>query len=72
MIKEICAIDDKIRSCAGGAGTSVGTGGMVTKLNAASICMEQGIDMVLANSKDLKILRSIINGEDVGTLFKGE
>jgi glutamate 5-kinase len=72
MIKEICAIDDKIRSCAGGAGTSVGTGGMITKLNAASICMEQGIDMVLANSKDLKILRSIINGEDVGTLFKGE
>lgn len=72
MIKEICAIDDKIRSCAGGAGTSVGTGGMVTKLNAASICMEQGIDMVLANSKDLKILRSIVNGEDVGTLFKGE
>lgn len=72
MIKEICAIDDKIRSCAGGAGTSVGTGGMITKLNAASICMEQGIDMVLANSKDLKILRSIVNGEDVGTLFKGE
>ncbi|NLD18140.1 MAG: glutamate 5-kinase [Tissierellia bacterium] len=72
MMKEICTIDDEVRSCAGGAGTSVGTGGMVTKLNAASICMEQGIDMVLANSKDLKVLRSIVKGEDVGTLFRGE
>ncbi len=72
LIREICAIDDEVKSCAGGAGTSVGTGGMITKLNAASICMEQGIDMVLANSKDLKVLRSIIRGEEVGTLFRGE
>lgn len=72
MIKEICEIDDEVKSCAGGAGTSVGTGGMVTKLNAASICMDKGIDMVLANSRDLKVLRDIIRGEDVGTLFRGK
>lgn len=71
LIREISVIDEEIRACAGGAGTSVGTGGMVTKLNAASICMEQGIDMVLANSEDLKVLRQIVKCEEVGTLFRG-
>lgn len=72
LLKEVTVIDEEIKKCAGGAGTSAGTGGMVTKLNAASICMENGIDMVLVNSQDLSILRSVINKEEVGTLFKGE
>lgn len=72
MIKEIKEIDDEIRACAGGAGSKVGTGGMITKLNAASICMAAEIDMVLVNSKDLSIIRSVVNGEEVGTLFRGE
>ena len=44
---------------------------MITKLDAAKLCMERGIDMVIANSQDLSVIRKIIAGEDVGTLFVG-
>lgn len=52
-----------------GAGSSVGTGGMQTKLAAARICADSGSDMVIANGNNVEHIRSIINGENVGTLF---
>lgn len=52
-----------------GAGSSVGTGGMQTKLAAARICADSGADMVIANGNNVEHIRSIINGENVGTLF---
>lgn len=72
LITEVEEIDDEIRLCAKGPGTSLGTGGMVTKIDAACICREEGIDTIISNSDDLKNLRRIINGEDVGTLFRGK
>lgn len=52
-------------------GSSVGTGGMNTKLIAARIATSSNIDMVIANSKDIKILHRILDGKNIGTLFKG-
>lgn len=51
-------------------GSSVGTGGMNTKLIAAKIATSSNVDMIIANSKDIGILHRILEGEREGTLFK--
>lgn len=50
-------------------GSSVGTGGMNTKMIAAKIATGSGADMVIANSKDIGVLHRILAGENEGTLF---
>lgn len=52
-------------------GSSVGTGGMNTKLIAAKIATSSNIDMVIANSQDIKVLHRILDGRNIGTLFVG-
>ncbi len=52
-------------------GSDVGTGGMNTKLVAAKIATSSNIDMVIANSKDIKVLHRILDGQEIGTLFVG-
>lgn len=54
-----------------GNGTALGTGGMVTKLNAAKITTEAGMDMVIANGEDPAVLYEIAVGNAVGTRFTG-
>lgn len=49
--------------------STVGTGGMATKLDAAKIATESGADMIIANGEDVHILSRIMNGEKEGTLF---
>lgn len=51
-------------------GSSVGTGGMGTKLIAAQIATKSGADMIIANSSKLEVIHQIMEGENVGTLFK--
>ena len=51
-------------------GSSVGTGGMGTKLTAAQIATKSGADMIIANSKNIEVIHQIMEGEHVGTLFK--
>ncbi|NLK86944.1 MAG: glutamate 5-kinase [Clostridiaceae bacterium] len=65
-------ITPEIERCAGGAGTRRGTGGMITKITAARLATENGIDMVLANGADPGNVISIIEGNDTGTLFVGK
>jgi glutamate 5-kinase len=50
-------------------GSSVGTGGMNTKLTAAKIATKSNVDMVIANGKDIGVLHRILEGEKEGTLF---
>lgn len=50
-------------------GSSVGTGGMSTKLQAAKIANSTGVDMVIANSQDIKVIHRILSGQNIGTLF---
>lgn len=54
----------------GSTGSSSGTGGMNTKLQAARIAGNMGVDMVIANSKDIKVIHRILAGQNIGTLFK--
>lgn len=69
LITEVNCIDDKIMAVAGGKGTEFGTGGMITKLNAAKICMECGCDMIITNGKKPSSLYDIVDGKTVGTKF---
>ena len=72
IIPVIEEITDEIRNCAGGEGTRRGTGGMITKLNAAELVCNNGIDMIITNGNKPDNLYKIIEGQSVGTLFKGK
>lgn len=69
LIDKVMKIDDKIEACAGGAGSKLGTGGMITKIKAAKIATSNGVSMIIANGEVRNVIRSIISAEDVGTLF---
>ena len=69
LIPVVKEINDDIMNLAGSAGTSRGTGGMITKLKAAQICMDAGIDMIIANGSDPEVLYDIFDGKSVGTRF---
>jgi glutamate 5-kinase len=71
LIREVRVIDDDVRAKAGGVGTSRGTGGMLTKLGAAEICMEGGINMIITNGARPEVLYDIAEGKETGTLFIG-
>lgn len=69
LINLIQEITPEIIEGAGGAGTGVGTGGMVTKLQAGKIALGSGVAMVIANSIEEGVLSKVTTGENVGTLF---
>ena len=71
LIREVHAITPEIIALAGGKGSSLGTGGMATKLKAASIATEAGIDMIIANGAHPEQLYGIMDGESIGTRFFG-
>ena len=70
FIDTVEVIDEKILSMAKGAGTSVGKGGMSTKISAARIATDSGADMIIANAEDISVLGEIMEGKHIGTLFK--
>ena len=69
LIPRVSKIDEPILALAGLSSTSQGTGGMVTKLRAAEICLRCGCDMVIANGNNPANLYAILDGEEIGTTF---
>ncbi len=65
-VEDISAVE----AGAEGAGTDLGTGGMITKIEAAKIVNDAGISMLIVNGKNIETLYDIIEGKEVGTLFK--
>ena len=63
-------ITSNIENAAGGAGSGLGTGGMSTKINAAKIASEAGIDMVIMNGKNPELLYDLFENKEIGTIFK--
>lgn len=72
LIPEVDEITDEIRQLAGGAGTKLGTGGMITKINAAEIAVNNGIDLIIVNGREPENLYKIFDGCVVGTRFKAK
>ena len=71
LIPQVDAITPEVIALAGGAGSSLGSGGMATKLKAAKIAMDAGIDMVIANGENPEALYDLFEGKSVGTRFMG-
>ena len=69
LIPTVRGVTPEIEALAGGSGSGVGTGGMVTKLEAAKIALSAGCEMVIANGRDPAILYDILEGKNVGTRF---
>lgn len=71
FIEEVDCIDESLLSMGkGSTGSSAGTGGMATKLSAASIAVNAGVDMIIASGEDFNIIHEILSGTKHGTLFK--
>jgi len=70
LIHEVAVIDKAIFAMAGDTHSTVGTGGMYTKLLAAEIANNAGADMIIANSEMPQVITRIFNGEIIGTYFK--
>lgn len=62
-------ITDEIRAYATGAGTALGTGGMVTKLHAAQIATAAGVDTYIISGKAPRDIYRLMDGADLGTHF---
>lgn len=69
IIPVVEKITPELLEMAGGKGTWRGTGGMVTKLSAAKISLDAGIDMVIANGSRPEDIYDIVEGKAVGTRF---
>ena len=69
VISVVTELDDKIRTAAGDAGSSDGTGGMRTKLDAAEIAMNSGIIMFVADGRQSNVITEIAAGKQIGTAF---
>ena len=71
LIERVERLTPELLALAGDAGSALGTGGMVTKLRAAGMCMDAGCDMIITNGTRPADLYRIAGGESVGTRFLG-
>ena len=69
LIPTVEEVTPEIEALAGGVGSSLGTGGMATKLRAAKMVTAQGCDIVITNGEQPERLYDIAEGKDVGTRF---
>ncbi len=72
LIHNVDEINEEILALAGGSGTNRGTGGMITKLHAAQIATAAGINTVVMNGSDPEDIYKLIDGRQIGTLFKAK
>jgi glutamate 5-kinase len=71
-LDEVDEITDEMMAMAGGSGSALGTGGMITKLSAARLAVSAGIDTVIASGEDPAVLFELMDGKTRGTLFRAK
>ncbi|MCC8042328.1 MAG: glutamate 5-kinase [Oscillospiraceae bacterium] len=69
LIPIVTEINDHIRGLAGGAGSALGSGGMITKITAAEIATLSGFDMAILNGRNPNTLYDLFDGKQIGTVF---
>lgn len=69
LVTEVTEITPEIEASAGDAGSVQGTGGMVTKLQAAKAATSSGIHLVICSGTWPGAIAGILRGETIGTLF---
>ncbi len=70
LINSVSVIDEHIIEIAGGSGTSLGTGGMATKIKAAKISTDAGVKMIIAAGSDPSIILDLVEGKGEATTFE--
>jgi glutamate 5-kinase len=69
LIPVVTEINPEVLGMAGGAGSTLGTGGMITKLEAAKMATAAGTSMVLMNGENPAKIQTIFSGIPEGTVF---
>ena len=69
LIKVVEKITKEIETLAKGSSSSVGTGGMISKIDAAKKASIYGIPTIVVNGNTKNIITGVFKGEDVGTFF---
>ncbi len=72
LISQVGEITDELIAVAGGHGSRFSTGGMVTKLHAAQIAMDAGIDTIVMNGAAPESIYKALDGKQIGTFFTGK
>lgn len=72
LLHTITDLSEKIEKNAGGSGTGLGTGGMLTKVHASRLAAAAGIWAVIANGEKPEIVYDILDGKEIGTVFVPE
>ncbi|MBI4681795.1 MAG: glutamate 5-kinase [Nitrospirae bacterium] len=70
IIRQVSEITPEIEKLAGGSGSSVGTGGMFSKILAARQATNHGIPVVIMSGKKSRLLKKLLDGNEPGTYFK--
>jgi len=71
LLSQVDELTDDLVAAAGGAGSSVGSGGMATKIEAANVLMKAGIPMVICDGRREGVVLDACAGTGVGTTFEG-
>ena len=69
LLDEIKEITPEVEALAGGSGSNLGTGGMMTKIEAAKIAVNSGVTMFIAPGDRDGVINSIMAGDTLGTVF---
>ncbi|MBP6814358.1 MAG: glutamate 5-kinase [Burkholderiaceae bacterium] len=69
LLSQVTAGDATLEGMAGGAGSSIGKGGMITKVLAAKRAASSGAHTVVASGRTPDVLVRLARGEDIGTRF---
>ncbi len=70
LIRNVDVIDEHIIEIAGGSGTTLGTGGMATKIKAAQVATQAGVEMIIASGENPSIILELVHGQGNATFFK--
>lgn len=70
LIRNVDTIDEHIIEIAGGSGTTLGTGGMATKIKAAQVAIQAGVEMIIASGENPSIILELVHGQGNATFFK--
>jgi glutamate 5-kinase len=69
LVRSVTTIDEKIWAMAGSSSGDIGTGGMVTKIEAAELATRSGVEVAIAPGHEANIIIRIVSGEPAGTRF---
>ncbi|KOA19078.1 glutamate 5-kinase [Clostridium homopropionicum DSM 5847] len=72
FISHVKEITEEIIASAGDAGSSLGTGGMITKIHAAKIATSSASSMIIVNGDAPNVIKEILDGKEIGTFFEAQ